>query len=69
MRFHKEYTCLCVQKTGESEYELKDMRKEKEDPASKIVIYALVDLDNQIVYALKVSTSANFFEYEFYDCN
>ena len=43
-----------LQKAGESEFELSDMRKEKEDPASKVAIYAMVDLDNQYVYALKV---------------
>ena len=42
------------QKAGESEFELGDMRKEKEDPASKVAIYAMFDLDNQHVYALKV---------------
>ena len=30
------------------------MRKEKKDPASKVAIYAMVDLDNQHAYALKV---------------
>ena len=43
-----------LQKAGENEFELSDMRKEKKDPASKIAIYAMVDLDNQYVYALKV---------------
>jgi hypothetical protein len=35
------------------------MRKEKEDPASKVAIYAMVDLDNQYVYALKVHWRIN----------
>ena len=30
------------------------MRKETKDPASKVAIYAMVDLDNQYAYALKV---------------
>ena len=47
--------CVCVQKAGEREYELTDMKKEKKDPFSKVSIYAMVDLDNQHAYALKVS--------------
>ena len=39
-----------------TEYELTDMKKETKDPESKIDIYAMVDLDNQHVYALKVIT-------------
>ena len=33
------------------------MRKEKKDPASTITIHAMVDLDNQCAYALKVNFS------------
>ena len=38
------------------EYELTDMRKESKDPESKIELYAMVDLENQHVYGLKVIT-------------
>ena len=34
------------------------MRKGNEDPASKITIHAMVDLDNQHVYALKVGKNS-----------